>query len=119
MHPHAALLVIDVQNDFCPGGALAVAQSDAIIPLINRLAEGFATVVITQDWHPAEHISFSANHPGTQPFQTIDLPYGPQTLWPSHCGRGPAGAALHGSLAIPNASLIIRKGMHWDVDSYS
>jgi len=119
MHPQAALLVIDVQNDFCPGGALAVADGAAIIPLINRLAEGFATVVITQDWHPADHISFAANHPGTQPFQSIELPYGTQTLWPVHCVRSTAGAALHGSLAIPNASLIIRKGMQRDVDSYS
>ncbi len=114
-----ALLVIDVQLDFCPNGTLAVADGDAIVPLINRLAAGFETVVITQDWHPANHISFAAQHPGTAPFEQIILPYGPQTLWPVHCVMASAGAALHPDLAIPHASLIIRKGSHRDVDSYS
>jgi nicotinamidase/pyrazinamidase len=119
MNKHAALLIIDVQNDFCPGGALAVADGDTIVPLINRLAEKFATVVLTQDWHPANHISFAAGHPGTAPFDSIPLPYGNQTLWPVHCVMGSAGAALHQDLAVPHASLIIRKGSHPDVDSYS
>jgi nicotinamidase/pyrazinamidase len=115
----AALIVIDVQNDFCPGGALAVADGDAIVPLINDLAKAFSTVVITQDWHPANHISFAAQHPGTSPFDTITLPYGPQTLWPTHCVMGSPGAALHPALDIPHASLIIRKGANPAIDSYS
>ena len=119
MQNHAALLVIDVQNDFCPGGALAVPHGDAIVPLINRLATKFETVVLTQDWHPADHISFAANHPGKAAFETITLPYGEQTLWPTHCVMGTAGAALHPDLDIPHASLILRKGSHRHVDSYS
>jgi nicotinamidase/pyrazinamidase len=119
MDQQAALIVIDVQNDFCPGGALAVADGDAIVPLINDLAKAFSTVVITQDWHPANHISFAAQHPGTNPFDTITLPYGPQTLWPTHCVMGSPGAALHPALDIPHASLIIRKGANPAIDSYS
>ncbi len=119
MQNHAALLVTDVQNDFCTGGALAVPDGDAIVPLINRIAAKFATVVITQDWHPANHISFAANHPGRQPFETIALPYGEQVLWPTHCVMASPGAALHPNLAIPHASLILRKGLHQQVDSYS
>jgi nicotinamidase/pyrazinamidase len=119
MGPHAALLVIDIQYDFCPGGALAVADGDAIIPLVNRLAEKFSTVVITQDWHPADHISFAANHPGAAPFDMMELPYGPQVLWPVHCVMGSAGAALHEGLDIPRANLIIRKGSNRQIDSYS
>jgi nicotinamidase/pyrazinamidase len=119
MGPHSALLVIDIQNDFCPGGALAVADGDAIIPLVNRLAAQFSTVVITQDWHPAGHISFAANHPGAAPFDMTTLPYGPQVLWPTHCVIGSAGAALHEGLDIPRANLIIRKGSNQQIDSYS
>ncbi|MDD2795313.1 bifunctional nicotinamidase/pyrazinamidase [Acidocella sp.] len=119
MQNNAALLVIDVQNDFCPGGALAVPDGAAIIPLINRLAAKFATVVLTQDWHPPSHISFAASHPGKEPFQTIALPYGEQVLWPTHCVQTTPGAALHPDLAIPHAGLILRKGLHPNVDSYS
>jgi len=119
MQKHAALLVIDIQNDFCPGGALAVPQGDEIIPLVNRLAQKFETVVITQDWHPAAHISFAANHEAKQPFELINLAYGPQVLWPTHCVMQTPGAALHPDLDIPHASLILRKGSHQNVDSYS
>ena len=119
MQKHAALLVIDVQNDFCPGGALAVPDGDAIIPLINHLAPRFETVILTQDWHPADHISFAASHPGKQPFEMIELPYGPQVLWPSHCVMGTPGAALHPALDIPHARMILRKGGNRLVDSYS
>jgi nicotinamidase/pyrazinamidase len=114
-----ALLVIDVQNDFCPGGALAVPDGDAVVPLINRIARGFETVVITQDWHPAGHASFAASYPGREPFGMIDLKYGPQVLWPTHCVMGTAGAALHADLDIPHACLMLRKGSHAGVDSYS
>ena len=119
MQNHAALLVIDVQPDFCPGGALAVPDGDAIIPLINRLATRFETVILTQDWHPADHISFAASHPGKQPFEMIELPYGKQVLWPSHCVMGTPGAALHPALDIPHARMILRKGGNRLVDSYS
>jgi len=119
MKKNAALLVVDVQNDFCPGGALAVADGDAIVPLVNQLAQNFETVILTQDWHPADHISFAAQHPGSAPFSQITLPYGPQTLWPTHCVMASPGAAFHPGLAIPQASLIIRKGSHRQVDSYS
>lgn len=113
------LLVIDVQNDFMPGGALAVPHGDEVVPVINRLAQAFEHVVLTQDWHPADHVSFAANHPGTAPFQTTTLPYGEQVLWPAHCVQGEAGAALHADLAIPHARLVIRKGHQRHVDSYS
>jgi nicotinamidase/pyrazinamidase len=113
------LLVIDVQNDFMPGGPLAVADGDAVVPLVNRLAAAFGHVVLTQDWHPAGHVSFAANHPGREPFSTIRLPYGDQVLWPTHCVQDTDGAALHRDLAIPHARLVIRKGHHADVDSYS
>jgi nicotinamidase/pyrazinamidase len=119
MQNNAALLVVDVQNDFCPGGSLAVAHGDAIVPLINRIAQKFETVVITQDWHPADHISFAASHSGKQPFETISLPYGEQVLWPTHCVMATEGAALHPDLAIPHASLLLRKGTHQNIDSYS
>ena len=119
MQKHAALLVIDVQPDFCPGGALAVPDGDAIIPLINRLATRFETVILTQDWHPADHISFAASHPGKQPFEMIELPYGKQVLWPSHCVMATPGAALHPALDIPHARMILRKGGNRLVDSYS
>ena len=115
----AALIVVDVQHDFCPGGALAVPEGDAVVPVINRLASRFADVVLTQDWHPGGHASFASAHPGRQPFETIELPYGAQTLWPDHCVQGSAGAALHPGLDIPHAELVIRKGCHPDIDSYS
>lgn len=113
------LLVIDVQVDFMPGGALAVAHGDEVVPVINRLARGFSHVVLTQDWHPAAHISFAANHAGRTPFETIELPYGKQVLWPTHCVQDTPGAALHRDLDIPHARALIRKGHHADVDSYS
>lgn len=117
--PRAVLLVIDVQNDFMPGGRLPVADGDAVVPLINRLGARFAHVVLTQDWHPADHASFASQHAGRQPFERIELPYGAQTLWPDHCVQASEGAALHAGLALPHARLTIRKGCHRDVDSYS
>ena len=119
MQNNAALLVIDVQNDFCPGGALAVAQGNTIVPIINQVAPKFETVIITQDWHPPGHASFAASYPGKQPFETTILPYGPQVLWPTHCVMASEGAALHPDLSIPHASLILRKGSNPGVDSYS
>ncbi len=121
MHPTATdcLLVMDVQNDFLPGGALAVPDGDQVIPVVNRLARAFGRVVLTQDWHPRDHVSFAANHPGTQPFGMIDLPYGPQVLWPVHCVQGSTGAALADGLDVPHAQLIVRKGYHQQIDSYS
>jgi nicotinamidase/pyrazinamidase len=118
MQKHRALLVIDLQPDFCPGGPLAVPGGDTIVPLINQIAAKFETVVLTQDWHPADHISFAPNH-GRPPFETISLPYGEQILWPTHCVMATEGAALHPNLAISHASLILRKGSHRNVDSYS
>jgi nicotinamidase/pyrazinamidase len=115
----SALLVIDVQNCFLPGGSLAVKDGDQVVPIINRLAKGFAHVVMTQDWHTAGHISFASSHTGKKPFETIDLAYGKQVLWPDHCVQGTEGAALSKDLLIPQAELIIRKGYHKDVDSYS
>lgn len=114
-----ALIVIDVQNDFCPGGALAVAGGDEIIPRINSLMDQFATVVLTQDWHPASHASFAANHPGAAPFSLTQMPYGPQVLWPTHCVQGTAGAAFHAALRTDPAQLVIRKGFRPQIDSYS
>jgi nicotinamidase/pyrazinamidase len=114
-----ALIVVDVQNCFCPGGTLPVAEGDAVVPLINRLALGFANVVLTQDWHPAGHASFASSHAGRQPFDTIELPYGPQVLWPDHAVQGTEDATLHPGLHIPHAQLLIRKGYHAGVDSYS
>jgi len=119
MQKPAALLIIDVQNDFCPGGALAVAGGDEIVPLVNRLAAKFSTVVITQDWHPAGHSSFAESHAGRAPFETMEMPYGVQVLWPTHCVMGSQGAALHPELDVPHASVIIRKGSNQAVDSYS
>src|SRR6202051_1918686 len=113
------LLVIDVQNDFCPGGALAVAGGDAVVPVINRLAERFDHVVLTQDWHPSGHGSFATSHPGSAPFQTIAMPYGQQTLWPDHCVQGTVGAAFHPQLRTERAELVIRKGFRPEIDSYS
>lgn len=114
-----ALIVIDVQNDFCPGGALAVAGGDEVVPIINRIAAGFEHVLLTQDWHPAGHSSFAATHPGKQPFETVDMPYGPQTLWPDHCIQGSGGAEFHPGLDWTRAELVIRKGFRAAIDSYS
>jgi nicotinamidase/pyrazinamidase len=117
--PHDALLVIDVQRDFLPGGALAVPDGDAVVPVINQLAPHFDHVLLTQDWHPANHISFAANHAGAAPYETIDLPYGKQVLWPTHCVQGSAGADFAPGLTMPHAELVIRKGFRRNVDSYS
>jgi nicotinamidase/pyrazinamidase len=113
------LLIIDVQNDFCPGGALAVADGDAVVPVINRLSESFGHVAVTQDWHPSGHSSFAASHPGSAPFETISMPYGQQTLWPDHCVQGTPGAAFHPHLVTERAELVIRKGFRSEIDSYS
>ncbi len=115
----SALLVIDVQNCFLPGGSLAVKDGDQVVPVINRLAKGFANVVMTQDWHTPAHVSFASSHAGKKPFETIDLAYGKQVLWPDHCVQGTDGASLSKDLSIPQAELIVRKGYHKDVDSYS
>ncbi len=113
------LLVIDVQNDFCPGGALAVAGGNEIVPVINRLGEHFPHIVLTQDWHPKGHRSFASSHPGRKPFETIELAYGAQTLWPDHCIQDTTGAAFHPGLRLPQAELVIRKGFRSAIDSYS
>lgn len=114
-----ALLVVDIQNDFCSGGALPVARGEDLVPIVNRLAQRFTHTILTQDWHPRGHRSFASAHPGRRPFETIDLPYGPQTLWPDHCVQGSRGAEFHPGLAIPSAELILRKGCHAEIDSYS
>ncbi|MFZ1470328.1 MAG: bifunctional nicotinamidase/pyrazinamidase [Paracoccaceae bacterium] len=114
-----ALIVIDVQNDFCPGGALAVAGGDQIITQINGLMDDFHTVVLTQDWHPADHASFAANHAGAAPYSLTEMPYGPQVLWPTHCVIGSPGAAFHRDLHTDPAQLVIRKGFRPQIDSYS
>lgn len=119
MNRTTCLLVIDVQSDFCAGGALAVPDGDAVVPVINALARHYSTVVITQDWHPPHHISFASTHDGRAPFETIALDYGEQVLWPDHCVMGSAGAALHPGLDIPHANLILRKGLNIGIDSYS
>jgi nicotinamidase/pyrazinamidase len=112
-------LVVDIQNDFCPGGSLAVPRGDEIIPLINTIAPTFAHVVLTQDWHPHGHLSFASSHPGKQPFQTVQVAYGVQILWPDHCVQGTKGAAFRDDLHIPHAELVLRKGYHREIDSYS
>jgi nicotinamidase/pyrazinamidase len=117
--PDEALIVIDVQNDFCPGGALAVAGGDQIVPRINTLMEGFSCVVLTQDWHPQDHLSFAESHPGAAAFSQIDMAYGTQTLWPRHCVQGSPGAAFHQGLRTDPAHLILRKGFRPAIDSYS
>jgi nicotinamidase/pyrazinamidase len=116
---HEALIVIDIQNDFRPGGALAVTEGDKIIHRVNGLMDEYATVVLTQDWHPANHSSFASNHPGKAPFETLTMSYGPQTLWPDHCIQGTAGAEFHPDLRTDPAHLIIRKGFRVGIDSYS
>jgi nicotinamidase/pyrazinamidase len=113
------LLVVDVQNDFCPGGSLAVPDGDAIVPVINRLARDFAHIVLTQDWHPVGHSSFASTHPGHAPLTVIEMPYGSQILWPDHCVQGTDGAAFHSGLDLPRAELVLRKGYHAGIDSYS
>jgi len=117
--PTDCLIVVDVQNDFCPGGALEVKRGDEIVPLVNQLARKFENVALTQDWHPRGHISFASSHPGRKPFETKKLRYGEQVLWPDHCVQGTRGAALHEALDVPHAQLVIRKGFHPKVDSYS
>lgn len=114
-----ALIVIDIQNDFCPGGALAVAQGDAIVAGINALMADFDAVVLTQDWHPANHSSFADNHAGAAPYSMIEMPYGPQVLWPRHCVQGSDGAAFQGGLNSDRADMVIRKGFRPEIDSYS
>jgi nicotinamidase/pyrazinamidase len=113
------LLVVDVQNDFCPGGALAVPRGDELVPIVNRLAHRFPHVVLTQDWHPPLHQSFASSHAGNHPFDTVTLAYGAQILWPDHCVQGTHGAAFHPGLDVPHAELVLRKGYRRDIDSYS
>jgi nicotinamidase/pyrazinamidase len=113
------LLVVDVQNDFCPGGRLAVPEGGQVVPPINRIAAQFRHVVLTQDWHPAGHLSFASSHPGRRPYETIDVAYGPQILWPDHCIQETRGARFHEKLNIPHAELVLRKGFRRAIDSYS
>jgi nicotinamidase/pyrazinamidase len=113
------LLVVDVQNDFMPGGALAVPRGEEVVPIINRIAATFRDVVLTQDWHPRGHVSFASEHAGKKPFETVRLRYGKQVLWPDHCVQASEGAALHRGLSVPHARLLIRKGCDPKVDSYS
>jgi len=117
--PHDVLLVIDVQNDFCPGGQLAVAGGDFVIEPIHRVAPRFEHIILTQDWHTPGHTSFASAHPGKHPFDQTELSYGPQTLWPDHCVQGTRGAEFHPALELTRAELILRKGFHRDIDSYS
>jgi nicotinamidase/pyrazinamidase len=113
------LLIVDLQNDFCPGGSLAVPGGDEIVPVVNRLAADFLHVILTQDWHPRGHASFASSHPGKQPFDTVDAPYGQQILWPDHCVQETKGASFHPNLEAPHAELIVRKGFRSAIDSYS
>ena len=115
----SALVVIDVQNCFLPGGSLAVKDGEQVVPIINRIAKGFSNVVLTQDWHTAGHISFATSHAGKKPFETVALPYGKQVLWPDHCVQGTPGAAFHDGLDWTKAELVIRKGFRAAIDSYS
>jgi nicotinamidase/pyrazinamidase len=116
---HDVLIVVDVQNDFCPGGSLAVPGGDRVVPAVNRLMQTFPHVVLTQDWHPEGHSSFASAHPGCEPFQTVELDYGTQVLWPDHCVQGTLGAAFHRELQVNRAELIVRKGFRRAIDSYS
>ena len=113
------LAVVDIQNDFCPGGSLSVPRGHEVVPVINRLAERFSHVVLTQDWHPSDHLSFASSHPGKRPYDTIAVDYGTQILWPDHCVRATAGAEFHKDLQIPHAALVLRKGIHRKINSYS
>jgi nicotinamidase/pyrazinamidase len=117
--PSDVLLVVDVQNDFCPGGSLPVSRGNEVVPLINRMAPRFAHVVMTQDWHPAGHLSFASMHPGCKAYETIELPFGTQILWPDHCVQDTDGAQLHSQLHVPHAQLLLRKGFNRQIDSYS
>lgn len=119
-HPETtALIMIDIQNDFCPGGALAVAGGDEIVTGVNAMQDDFAVCVLTQDWHPNDHSSFAVNHVDSSAFSLVDMPYGPQVLWPTHCVQGTGGAAFHGDLKTDRADIIIRKGYRSAIDSYS
>jgi len=113
------LIVVDLQNDFCPGGALAVPEGDRVVPLVNSVGRSFQHVILTQDWHPPGHQSFASSHPGKAPFETFEAPYGTQVLWPDHCVQGTPGAAFHADLELPQAELVLRKGFHKAIDSYS
>jgi len=113
------LVVVDIQNDFCPGGSLSVPRGHEVVPLINRLAECFEHIVLTQDWHPPDHLSFASAHPGKKPYDTIVAEYGPQILWPDHCVQATRGAEFHKDLYVPHAGLVLRKGIHRKIDSYS
>ena len=112
-----ALLIIDVQNDFCPGGALAVPEGDQVVPLINAMQDRFDAVVLTQDWHPSQHSSFAANHAGVEPYSMVEMPYGSQVLWPVHCVQGTDGAEMHSGLETNRADLVIRKGSRAEIDT--
>lgn len=115
----SVLVVVDVQNDFCPGGALAVAEGDAVVPVINQLSAVFEHIILTQDWHPAHHASFASSHEGRAPFDRATMSYGPQVLWPDHCVQGSHGAAFHDGLRVHRAEMIVRKGFRREIDSYS
>jgi nicotinamidase/pyrazinamidase len=119
LQDHDVLLVVDIQNDFCPGGRLAVPAGDEVVPVVNRLARRFKHVVLTQDWHPPDHFSFASTHPGKKPYETIEASYGPQILWPDHCVQGTPGAEFHKDLQAAHAELVLRKGYHREIDSYS
>jgi nicotinamidase/pyrazinamidase len=116
---HSVLIVVDAQNGFMPGGGLPVPRGDEVVPVLNRIGQLFSNVVLTQDWHPAGHASFASSHPGKSPYEVVAMAYGPQVLWPEHCVQGTHDAALHKDLHLPHAQLIIRKGFHPQVDSYS
>ncbi len=119
MRDNEVLLIVDIQNDFCAGGALEVPRADEVIPLVNRLATQFAHVILTQDWHPRDHLSFASMHPGRRPYETIEVDYGAQILWPDHCVKGTRGAAFHKDLDITPAEVILRKGFRREINSYS
>jgi nicotinamidase/pyrazinamidase len=118
-HAKEILLIVDIQNDFCSGGALAVPGGDEIVPLVNQLATSFAHVILTQDWHPRRHLSFASTHASKRPYETVMASYGPQILWPDHCVQETSGAKLHAGLEIPHVELILRKGYNHTIDSYS
>lgn len=113
------LVIVDIQNDFCTGGSLAVPDAEAVLPVVNSLIREFDRVILTQDWHPPGHVSFASSHPGRQPFTPVSLPYGEQMLWPDHCVAGTRGAGFHAALHVPPHSTVVRKGIHGHVDSYS